>query len=609
MQKKEPSLAAYTNAFYTKPRKYTLFDFLRFGFHFSPLLATLRVLYIVIDAALPAFTVLLTADFVDTALRIARGEQPRSAIFLCLGLLLGVQLFKYVQEYLIGFVKIGLRQAAERKIRAAVVAKRTRLAYRHIENSETWDLCVRIGEDPTTKFIVGFDKILGNLGTVVGIVSLAAVLIRSAWWALPVLLVFAVPGFFIHAKGGRKLYEERKALTKHWRHLEYLESLLTGKESVEERALFDYDGSVTEKWEAEYRQTSKKNNMLWLKKRTHNNLVSLITLFGSVLIYGLLVLPLRAGAITIGVYISLIGTVAQLMQAFAYVLPDVVFNYSELTAYLAEYTKFCALEEVPGANDLPDAQGLPPFESLEFSDVCFTYPDAKEPVLTHFNLKIENGLHYAVVGQNGAGKTTMAKLLLGLYENYTGKILYNGRDIREFSYASRKALLGVVFQDFASYSVSVLDNIKLGDLSLDDEERMKWAAQQLALTDAILQMPQGFDTELGKLEEDSVGVSGGQAQRLAIARCLYHDAPLQILDEPTASLDPVAESRIYEMFAKISQGKTTVFITHRLGAAMLSDCVVLIDGGKVTEMGSHEALMQKGGQYAEMFELQRSWYR
>ena len=138
---------------------------------------------------------------------------------------------------------------------------------------------------------------------------------------------------------------------------------------------------------------------------------------------------------------------------------------------------------------------------------------------------------------------------------------------------------------------------------------MKWAAQQLALTDAILQMPQGFDMELGKLEEDSVGVSGGQAQRLAIARCLYHDAPLQILDEPTASLDPVAESRIYEMFAKISQGKTTVFITHRLGAAMLSDCVVLIDGGKVTEMGSHEALMQKGGKYAEMFELQRSWYR
>ncbi len=255
MQKNEPSLAAYTNEFYTKPRKYTLFDFLRFGFHFSPLFAALRVLYTVIDAALPAFTVLLTADFVDTALRITRGEQPRSAIFLCLGLLLGVQLFKYVQEYLIGFVKIGLRQAAERKIRAAVVAKRTRLAYRHIENSETWDLCVRIGEDPTTKFIVGFDKILGNCGTVVGIVSLAAVLVRSAWWALPVLLVFAVPGFFIHAKGGRKLYEERKALTKHWRHLGYLESLLTGKESVEERALFDYDGSVTEKWETEYRQT------------------------------------------------------------------------------------------------------------------------------------------------------------------------------------------------------------------------------------------------------------------------------------------------------------------------------------------------------------------
>ena len=149
----------------------------------------------------------------------------------------------------------------------------------------------------------------------------------------------------------------------------------------------------------------------------------------------------------------------------------------------------------------------------------------------------------------------------------------------------------------------------MGDLSRDDDEDMKHIVQQLDMTKLVEKLPQGYDTELGTIMPDSVNISGGEWQRLAIARCVYHHAPLQILDEPTASLDPVAESRIYQMFGEISRGTATIFITHRLGAAKLSDEVLVIDEGHVVECGSHRELMRKHGKYYEMFEAQRSWYQ
>lgn len=275
---------------------------------------------------------------------------------------------------------------------------------------------------------------------------------------------------------------------------------------------------------------------------------------------------------------------------------------------------------VPAAADQSQG-GLPKLETLEFCHVTFRYPGTDTDILKDFCMKLENGRHYAVVGENGAGKTTLIKLLTGLYREYEGEILYNSMEMRTFPREEWFRIFSCVFQDFARYYLSVEENICLGTGNMDFEEtegreqkrkrlsRMESAARRLDIHDAISELKYGYGTRLGKLDEDSLDLSGGQWQRVAMARALMNDAPLLLLDEPTAALDPVSESRLYEEFGAISRNRTTIFISHRLGSVKLSDHIFLIKDGCVREQGSHQELMERQGIYAHMYETQQSWYQ
>ena len=234
------------------------------------------------------------------------------------------------------------------------------------------------------------------------------------------------------------------------------------------------------------------------------------------------------------------------------------------------------------------------------------YPQTERKILDDFSLRLERGKHYAFVGVNGAGKTTMMKLITGLYDNYEGEILLNGRDIRTFPQSALKALCAVVFQDFARYQVSMRDSITLGDEARN--QNLNEVLEQVGLTDAVNTLSKGLDTPLGKIYEGGQDLSGGQWQRLAIARALVRNSPIRILDEPTAALDPVSESEFYAHFGELSKGTTTIFISHRLGSTKLADRIFVLDGGKIVEEGTQAELLAKGGLYAEMYEAQRSWY-
>jgi len=211
------------------------------------------------------------------------------------------------------------------------------------------------------------------------------------------------------------------------------------------------------------------------------------------------------------------------------------------------------------------------------------------------------------VGVNGAGKTTLTKLLTGLYGQYEGEILLNGRDLRSYSQSELKSLYSLAYQDFARYFVSLKDTIALG--WPDREARLDATIHQVGLDDAVTELPKGANTPLGKILDEGTDISGGQWQRVAIARALVSPAPVRILDEPTAALDPISESDIYHEFKRMSQGVTTLFISHRLGSTLLADRIFVIGEGRVLEQGDHEELMALHGLYAEMYEAQRSWYQ
>jgi len=244
------------------------------------------------------------------------------------------------------------------------------------------------------------------------------------------------------------------------------------------------------------------------------------------------------------------------------------------------------------------------FKTIEFRNVSFKYPGTDKLILDDISFIIENGRHYSLVGVNGAGKTTIIKLLTGLYTNYEGAILVDGRSISDLTQSEIKGLSSVVYQDFAKYYISLYDNIAIAGDGVEN------AIELVGLSGAVEKLKDGVNTPLGKIYENGVDLSGGEWQRVAMARSVVNNAPLKILDEPTAALDPVSESAVYNNFERISKGGTTLFISHRLGSTKLADIIFVLSDGKIVERGSHSDLISlENGVYAEMFNAQAEWYK
>jgi ABC-type multidrug transport system fused ATPase/permease subunit len=254
------------------------------------------------------------------------------------------------------------------------------------------------------------------------------------------------------------------------------------------------------------------------------------------------------------------------------------------------------------------AYGQP--HTIEFENVSFSYPGGKRQVLKNINLKFRPGETVVLVGLNGAGKTTFIKLLTRLYDPTEGRILLDGRDIKEYDTAELYKMFGIIFQDFGKYAASVSENIEFGNVNKEpDEKRVREAAVQANAQMFIDKLADGYDTPLMRyFETNGIELSIGQWQKLAIARAFYSDADILILDEPTASLDPIAEQEIFNQFDALRADKTTIFVSHRLSSATIASKIVVLEYGELVEEGTHKELMAKGGKYYELFSTQANRY-
>ncbi len=600
-------------------KKYTLLDYLRILFLISPgMLITVMAegVFLSLEPTLVAFT---TANFVDTVTAVFRGEAQSGDVLVPILLLVLVIGSNFIFREIFHFCWVRMRLCVTDQYMTALLEKKARLDYRHVENAETWDLIKRVcgGElsagatkyNAVESIIGGYLSIHSLIIAITRILGLLTVFVSYAWWTALVVVGLTVPVTLISVKNGKRSYDAVRSTQSDTRRVEYLGDVLRSREYAGERSLFGYSDRVGDMYAAHRKITIGAKSGASFKNMLFSNFAALFAL-AIWFVAAISLLPsVAGGVVTLGMYIAMITSVTDLVHSVEMRLFNATSNLAGSREYIKDLEAFVMLSETPDATAAP-AGDIPDVSEIEFRGVRFAYPGTESMILDGVNLKIQKGIRYAFVGANGAGKSTMIKLLCGLYPEYEGEILINGRELRTWSTAEQKAMFATIHQDFARYAISMEDNVAIGNVNAMDcgNCRVEEAVEAVGLRSEVEKLPMGLATELGKLHEGSHDLSGGQWQRIAIARATVSDASVVILDEPTSALDPLAESAVYAEFGRISRGKTSVFISHRLGSTKLADVIFVLDKGKIAEVGSHAELMAAGGLYADMYEAQKEWY-
>lgn len=588
-------------------KKYGSFDALRLALKASPVCMVSDILLSVTQSIMQTGALaVVTAEFVDTASAILKGLRPRNDIYLPLVLLLVTLGVTTVIGALIQLASSRIRLKLKLRLTPSIVKIYAALDYRHIENNTSWELISRVSRDPVNSIMEGVEAYIQFLKIMISLASVLILIVTRVWWAAIFILIFSAPMFWLSVRAGRKVYQAGREAEKFNRRTEYLGEVLTGRDNVDERTLFSYSDEINGKWQNQYeagrKLQLKVTARMFLFIKGSSLLLALISLLVALTLIG----PVLTGQMTAGWFMGIVSAVFGMIQKLGFQMSRSLENISRVGEYMKDLTAFAAMSQTKDALTEPDAEPME-FNSLEFRNVSFRYPGSERLILNGMSFKMEAGRHYAFVGKNGAGKTTITKLLTGLYPQYQGEILVNGKELREYSASAVKALFSVVYQDFARYYIRLKNNIALGDLHRKGNEME--AAHLAGLDETVNSLNHGLDTPLGKIMAGGQDLSGGQWQRVAIARSLNSRAPVKILDEPTSALDPISESLLYRDFERLMQGKTTVFVSHRLGSTKLADEILVIGSGRIIERGTHDELMAANGSYAGMFEAQRGWYQ
>jgi ATP-binding cassette subfamily B protein len=449
---------------------------------------------------------------------------------------------------------------------------------------------------------------LGNiLQQIIMAASLAAGVIFYSPWLLLVLVGTVIPAFLGESHFAFLGYALSIRQTPARRQLDYLLTLGASKESAKELKLFDLSGFLSSEYKRLFGELYDQNVSLAGRRLRAGVFLSLISTGGYYGAYAWVIYRTVAGDLTWGSLQFLAGAIAAASSNIQNIF-STFSNVADQSLFLTDLVEF--LRAGPKIQSKPDAIAAPrPIQDgITFERVSFSYPGGSRRVLEKLNLHIARDERIALVGENGQGKTTIVKLLTRLYDPTEGRILLDGIDLREYDIDDLHREVGVILQDFVRYEMTARRNIAVGRMDAADFAISEAARKSLA-GEVVSRLPLGFNQLLGRRFEGGLDLSGGEWQRMALARAYVRDAQILILDEPTASLDARSEYEIFQRFAALTESKMAVLISHRFSTVRMADRILVLEDGNIAEEGSHESLLAMGGHYADMFELQASSYR
>jgi len=576
----------------------------------SPSLTIANAVLRIFKSATPVAILYVGKLIIDQVIQISQSKQSISSdtLWKLIAIEFGLAILSDVLNRAITLMDSLLGDLFSNHTSVKIIEHAATLDLDQFENSAFYDKMERARQQTVGRTVL-LSQALSQVQDLITMGFLAAGLLVFNPWLMIILLVAIIPAFLGETYFNDQSYSLSRRQTPERRELDYIRFLGASDETAKEVKIFNLSNFIVTRFRELSNKFYNANRVLIIRRSVWGSVFSMLGSLGYYLAYVYIVYKAVNGKITIGDLTFLAGSFRQLRTLLEGILNRFT-GISQGAMYLSDFFDFFKIKSQIITSVKPRVFPNPIQQGFTFENVGYKYINSENWANRHLNFTLNVGEKLALVGENGAGKTTLVKLLARLYEPTEGRIMLDGYDLREYDINDLRMQIGIIFQDYLRYQMTIAQNIAAGNImEQENRELIKNAAEQSLANIFIDNFQKNYDQQLGRRFNEGVELSGGQWQKIALARAYMRDAKLMILDEPTAALDARAEYEVFQRFVELTKGRTSVLISHRFSTVRMADRILVLDKGELLEMGSHEELLQKNGKYAELFQLQAKGYQ
>jgi len=584
-------------------------EFFKLIWNTSKAMTLANIILRVVKAAIPLAMLYVGKLIIDEVIRLIniQGEGGMTYLWTIVAIELALAVVSDIINRIITLLDSLLGDLYSNKTSLELIKHAGRLDLYQFEDAEFYDKLERARRQTVSRVVL-MSQVLSQFQDVITILFLSAGLIAFNPWLILILLIAVIPSFLGETHFNEKTYSLSRSWTPERRELDYLRYIGASDETAKEVKVFALPGFLAGRFKKLADKYYTANKTIATRRAWWGTALSAIGTLAYYGAYVFILLQAVGGIITVGSLTFLAGSFQRLRS----LLQGIMTRFSEITEsalYLQDLFDFFSIKPAIRSNN--GARPVPqPFnKGFTFENVGFKYTNSEEWALRNVSFAFDAGEKIALVGENGAGKTTLVKLLARLYDPTEGRILLDGVDLRDYDLASLRKEIGVIFQDYVKFQMKAAENIAVGEIGdIDNRPRIESSARKSLADGVFRKLPDGYDQVLGRRFKTGVELSGGEWQKVALARAYMREAQLLILDEPTSSLDARAEHEVFLRFSELIAGKTAVLISHRFSTVRMADRIVFLEKGRIRELGTHDELVAGKGKYAELFGLQAKGY-